>query len=107
MRKIIYMILTALAVFLSLPFANITAKAADDMTFSFDLTVDGKDIKEVQTGDIITVVLKLKRTAIALFLTLRKKAVSSIPCTISWKSKSAGKCTQRTKFTWILLRIAS
>lgn len=62
MRKIICMILTALAVCLSLPFASITAKAADDMTFSFDLTVDGKDTKEVQTGDIITVVLKLKRT---------------------------------------------
>ncbi len=62
MRKIICMILTALAVCLSLPFSNITAKAADDMTFSFDLTVDGKDTKEVQTGDIITVVLKLKRT---------------------------------------------
>lgn len=65
MRKIICMILTALAVCLSLPFANITAKAADDMTFSFDLTVDGKDTKEVQTGDIITVVLKLKRTDVA------------------------------------------
>ena len=31
-------------------------------TFSFELTVDGKDTKEVKTGDIITVVLKLKRT---------------------------------------------
>lgn len=63
MRKTICTILTAIAVWLLLPFTCVTAKAAeDDMTFSFEMTVDGKDTKEVQTGDIITVVLKLKRT---------------------------------------------
>lgn len=41
----------------------IPAYAADEtQKFSFDLTVDGKDTKEVETGDIITVVLKLRRT---------------------------------------------
>lgn len=63
MRKIICTILTSLAVWILLPFGYITAEAAEnDMTFSFEMTVDGKDTKEVQTGDIITVVLKLKRT---------------------------------------------
>lgn len=46
-----------------MPLTCMTTMAAnDDMTFFFDLTVDGKDTKEVQTGDIITVVLRLKRT---------------------------------------------
>lgn len=31
-------------------------------TFSFELSVDGKEVKEVRTGDIITVVLRLQRT---------------------------------------------
>ena len=63
MRKIICTIFTALALWLLLPFGCVTVEAAeDDMTFSFEMTVDGKDTKEVQTGDIITVVLKLKRT---------------------------------------------
>lgn len=31
-------------------------------TFSFDLTIDGNETKEVKTGDVITVVLKLHRT---------------------------------------------
>lgn len=33
----------------------------DDLKFSFDLTVDGGDIKEVSYGDVITVALKLNR----------------------------------------------
>ena len=39
------------------------AYAADtDMSFSFSITSDGKSEKRVETGDIITVVLTLKRT---------------------------------------------
>lgn len=34
----------------------------DSMSFSFELTVDGENTKEVKHGDVITVVLKLKRT---------------------------------------------
>ena len=42
---------------------SVKAEAADDsMTFSYELSVDGKDTKEVETGNIITVVLRLKRT---------------------------------------------
>jgi len=33
----------------------------EDISFAFELTVDGKDTKEVEQGDIITVVVKLKR----------------------------------------------
>lgn len=45
------------------PLFSMTAEAAEDAkAFSFELTVDGKDTKEVETGDIITVVLRLKRT---------------------------------------------
>lgn len=33
-----------------------------DMTFAFDLTIDGKDTKKAETGDILTIVLKLRRT---------------------------------------------
>lgn len=36
--------------------------AEKSMTFSYKLTVDGKEKVEVKTGDIITVTLKLKRT---------------------------------------------
>lgn len=39
------------------------AFAADsDPEFYFELTVDGKELKKVETGDIITVTFKLKRT---------------------------------------------
>ena len=45
------------------PLFSVTAEAAEDAkAFSFELTVDGKDTKEVKNGDIITVVLRLKRT---------------------------------------------
>ena len=36
--------------------------AAEAPSYFFELSVDGKDVKEVEKGDIITVVLKLKRT---------------------------------------------
>ena len=63
MRKKIYAALLVMTLWWLLPLTCMTTMAAnDDMTFSFDLMVDGKDTKEVQTGDIITVVLRLKRT---------------------------------------------
>lgn len=62
MRKLIYVIMSVWLLFLT----AILAYAADeDKNFSFDLTVDGKDTKEVEPGDIITVVLKLRRTDLA------------------------------------------
>lgn len=60
MKKLLSFVLTML---LLLPVFATVAKAADDSpSFSFSLLVDGEEIKEVQTGDIITVVLKLHRT---------------------------------------------
>ncbi len=38
------------------------AFAAEDAQFSFELSIDGSDTKEVKSGDIVTVVLRLKRT---------------------------------------------
>lgn len=40
----------------------LTASAENTQSFSFELSVDGSDTKEVQTGDVITVLLRLKRT---------------------------------------------
>lgn len=61
--KKIYMAFMMLAFVLLSPFLFVTAEAADDSkAFSFELSVDGKDTKEVETGDVITVVLRLKRT---------------------------------------------
>lgn len=37
------------------------ASADEGPSFSFVLSIDGKDTKEVQTGDVITVTLRLKR----------------------------------------------
>ena len=63
MQKKICAALIMMILWCLMPLTCMTTMAVnDDMTFSFDLTVDGKDTKEVQTGDIITVVLKLKRT---------------------------------------------
>ena len=39
----------------------VSVSAADDPSYFFELSVDGKDTKEVEPGDIITVVLRLKR----------------------------------------------
>lgn len=63
MPKKIYTVVTVMIMWWLLSVVCMTAFAADhSMAFTFDLTVDGKDMKEVQSGDIITVVLKLKRT---------------------------------------------
>lgn len=54
-----FLILTIL--FLLLP-AMVLPAYATEPAFHFDLTADGKNSKEVETGDIITVNLKLQRT---------------------------------------------
>ena len=60
MRKFIS---TALMFILLLMLIIVPTYAADsDMSFSFSITSDGKSEKTVATGDIITVVLTLKRT---------------------------------------------
>lgn len=59
MKKIISLIL-ALVLFTGM--LSVTAFAAEEPSFHFELTVDGGEIKQVKTGDIITVVLRLKCT---------------------------------------------
>ena len=51
-----------LALILLLPALCLPTFAAETPTFRYEITVDGKDTKEVQTGDIITVTLHLYRT---------------------------------------------
>lgn len=58
MKKIISLLL---ALMLMVGMLSGTVFAAEP-TFRFELSVDGGDTKQVQTGDIITVVLRLKRT---------------------------------------------
>lgn len=60
MKKVIVATLTLL-VTLQILFTPVFA-VDNSMSFNFNLTVDGQDTKEVETGDIITVVLKLCRT---------------------------------------------
>lgn len=59
MKKVLSMLLV-LCLLVLLPMT--TAAAESDMSFAVELSVDGKDSKQVETGDIITVVVKLKRT---------------------------------------------
>ncbi len=59
-RKIIAFIVLA---FIMTSAVAVPAYAADDdKSFKFELSVDGQESKEVQTGDIITVVLHCERT---------------------------------------------
>ena len=51
-----------LSVFLLIPALCIPAAAAETPEYRYELTVDGKDTVEVNTGDIITVTLHLYRT---------------------------------------------
>ena len=51
-----------LTILLLVPMFGMTASAAETPTFRYELTVDGKDTVEVNTGDIITVTLHLYRT---------------------------------------------
>lgn len=60
MKKVFCGLLTLL---LLLVFVPTTALAVDDSrAYTYELTVDGRDTKEVKTGDVITVVLTLYRT---------------------------------------------
>ncbi len=59
MKKLsIALILSLLLSMLVIPAMAVEA----DMTYSFELSVNGKDTVEVSTGDIITLTLKLRRT---------------------------------------------
>lgn len=61
--KVMFSIIVAVVMLVLFASGSASASAEDtSQTFTFELTVDGKDTKEVETGDIITVVLKLKRT---------------------------------------------
>ena len=51
-----------LSVLLILPILAVPASAAEDPVLSYELYVDGLEVKEVETGDIITITLYLQRT---------------------------------------------
>ena len=51
-----------LAFLLLLPLIPVSVRAADTPAFHYELSVDGKDSVEVNTGDVITVTLHLHRT---------------------------------------------
>lgn len=59
MKKCMSLLLVLILVAGMLP---ATAFAAEEPVFRFELSVDGGETKQVRTGDIITVVLRLKRT---------------------------------------------
>lgn len=59
MKKVLSIVLVVVMFLLCVP---LTASAENTQLFSFELSVDGSDTKEVQTGDVITVLLRLKRT---------------------------------------------
>ena len=58
MKKIFALIMAILLLIPCLP----TAYAAENQEFFFELSVDGSDTKQVQPGDVITVVFHLNRT---------------------------------------------
>ncbi len=59
MKKLSFVLILSLLISMLV----IPAMAAEaDMTYSFELSVNGKDTVEVNTGDIITLTLKLRRT---------------------------------------------
>ncbi|MBQ4641101.1 MAG: InlB B-repeat-containing protein [Oscillospiraceae bacterium] len=51
-----------LAVALVLPVCGISASAEEEMEFRYELTIDGKELLEVDNGDMLTVTLYLYRT---------------------------------------------
>lgn len=59
MKRIVSAILILIMLFAYFPLG---VSAEDNLTFIFDLSVDGSDTKTVKTGEIITVVLYLRRT---------------------------------------------
>ena len=61
MGKIIRTLLAVIMACILLPHLVLPVQAAEEK-YLFELSVDGRATKEVKTGDIITVVLRLKRT---------------------------------------------
>ena len=61
MRNIIKTLLAVILAGILLPHAALSVQAEEER-FRFELSVDGRDTKEVEPGDVITVVLRLKRT---------------------------------------------
>ena len=61
MGKIVRTLLAVIMACILLPYLVLPVQAAGEK-YLFELSVDGRDTKEVKTGDIITVVLRLKRT---------------------------------------------
>ena len=61
MEKIVRTLLAVIMTCILLPHVVLPAQAAEEK-FVYELSVDGRDTKEVENGDIITVVLRLKRT---------------------------------------------
>ncbi len=59
-RRILSLAIIMVLIFSFFPLQTFAAE--DEKTFTYQLTVDGKDTKRVETGDIITVMLKLRRT---------------------------------------------
>ena len=51
-----------LTILLLIPALSIPTSAAETLEYRYELTVDGKDTVEVNTGDVITVTLHLYRT---------------------------------------------
>lgn len=63
MGKIVRTFLAVLIAGILLPHMMLPVQAAGEKErFLYELSVDGKDTKEVEPGDVITVVLRLKRT---------------------------------------------
>ena len=62
MGKIVRTLLAVIMACILLPHLVLPVQAAEKEKFLFELSVDGRDTREVKTGDIITVVLRLKRT---------------------------------------------
>lgn len=63
MRKIIKTLLAVVVTGILLPHFMLPVQAAEEKEkFLFELSVDGNNTKEVELGDVITVVLRLKRT---------------------------------------------
>ena len=65
MGKIVRTFLAVLIAGILLPHMMLPVQAAEEKErFLYELSIDGKDMKEVEPGDVITVVLRLKRTDI-------------------------------------------
>ena len=58
MKKVLAFVLAAVLLLSCIP----TAYAAEEKGFFFELSVDGSDTRQVQPGDVITVVFHLNRT---------------------------------------------